>query len=260
MGPFVVLTALSLAFPAPEIGSDPDRGSASGRVIFEGDLTDPALKPLQADIDIFERVPLRVAVNGAKPNRIRSIPNEALIIDKQGRGVRNVIAWIGSKTVKVAPDVAKLPPLELTARNDRFSPRTFVLRVGQPLHLVSDDLEGAANFQGEFLANDAFNMLVPNGTPSKAWTPKTTEKLPLRIRNNICPWEMSWCLVLDHPHSDVTGTDGSFRLKNLPPGEHELWLWHESFGYVAKKHKITVTAGRSEVIPTIKLTVDKIAR
>ena len=37
-------------------------------------------------------------------------------------------------------------------------------------------------------------------------------------------------LVRDNPYMAITGDDGSFEIANIPAGEHEFILWHESVG------------------------------
>jgi hypothetical protein len=44
--------------------------------------------------------------------------------------------------------------------------------------------------------------------------------------------------VLSHPFYAVSGADGSFSIKGLPPGEYEIEAWHEKFG--AKNMKVKV--------------------
>jgi hypothetical protein len=36
--------------------------------------------------------------------------------------------------------------------------------------------------------------------------------------------------VISHPYFQVTGDDGSFVLKNVPPGSYTLAAWHERYG------------------------------
>jgi hypothetical protein len=40
----------------------------------------------------------------------------------------------------------------------------------------------------------------------------------------------SYVGVLGHPFYAVTGPDGSFSLKGVPPGKYTLVAWHEKFG------------------------------
>jgi hypothetical protein len=36
--------------------------------------------------------------------------------------------------------------------------------------------------------------------------------------------------VLPHPYFAITGDDGTFTIKNLPPGTYKLTAWHEKAG------------------------------
>jgi len=43
-------------------------------------------------------------------------------------------------------------------------------------------------------------------------------------------WMRAYVGVLPHPYFVVTGADGSFELRNLPPGEYTVGVWHETLG------------------------------
>ncbi len=55
-------------------------------------------------------------------------------------------------------------------------------------------------------------------------------------------WMTAYIGVVDHPYFAVTGSDGSFELPNLPPGDYEIEAWHELYG----TQTINVTVGESE--------------
>jgi uncharacterized protein (DUF2141 family) len=44
--------------------------------------------------------------------------------------------------------------------------------------------------------------------------------------------------VLPHPYFAVTGSDGTFQIKNLPPGEYTMVAVHEKFGEQTMKVKV----------------------
>ena len=50
--------------------------------------------------------------------------------------------------------------------------------------------------------------------------------------------------VLDHPYFAVTGKDGSFELKNVPPGTYTVAAWHEKLGL--KLEAVTIVAGAKQ--------------
>jgi hypothetical protein len=41
--------------------------------------------------------------------------------------------------------------------------------------------------------------------------------------------------VVDHPHFAVTGADGAFELKGVPPGDYTVGIWHEQYGVQSVK-------------------------
>jgi hypothetical protein len=52
----------------------------------------------------------------------------------------------------------------------------------------------------------------------------------------------SYIAVVSNPYFQVTGADGSFNLKNVPPGTYTLVAWHESLGPMEQ----SITVGASE--------------
>jgi hypothetical protein len=51
-------------------------------------------------------------------------------------------------------------------------------------------------------------------------------------------WMSGWIVVEDHPYYAVTDQTGSFNLSNVPPGDYEVKVWHETLG--EKTQKVSV--------------------
>jgi hypothetical protein len=60
------------------------------------------------------------------------------------------------------------------------------------------------------------------------------------VKCNQHPWMKSYVGVLRHPFFAVSGADGKFEIKGLPPGTYTVATWHESFG--EKTQSVTVGA------------------
>ena len=60
------------------------------------------------------------------------------------------------------------------------------------------------------------------------------------VKCNVHPWMKSYIGVLRHPFFAITGADGSFEIKGLPPGDYTIEAWHEKYG--AMQQKVTVGA------------------
>ena len=68
------------------------------------------------------------------------------------------------------------------------------------------------------------------------------QEIMLPVKCNIHPWMRSYVNVVDHPFFAVTGGDGSFEIKGLPPGTYTIEAVHERF----KSQEMSVTVGASE--------------
>jgi hypothetical protein len=52
--------------------------------------------------------------------------------------------------------------------------------------------------------------------------------------------------VLDHPYFAVSGADGTFAIRNIPPGDYVLAAWHQTLG--TQELKVTITpSGQQQV-------------
>ena len=55
------------------------------------------------------------------------------------------------------------------------------------------------------------------------------EPAMVKVTCDVHGWMSSYIGVMTHPFFQVTGTDGSFELKDVPEGKYELEAWSEAF-------------------------------
>jgi hypothetical protein len=95
------------------------------------------------------------------------------------------------------------------------------------------------------VANTEFNEPQAQGTPP---ADKRLDKpeVMVPVRCDLHPWMTSYIGVLPHPYYTVSGEDGRFSIRNLPPGRYTLEAWHETLGTqtrdvtVAPRQTVTV--------------------
>jgi hypothetical protein len=63
-------------------------------------------------------------------------------------------------------------------------------------------------------------------------------EIMIPLQCNQHPWMRAYVSVLPHPYFAVSAADGSFQIKNLPPGEYTLVAVHEKFGEQTIKVKV----------------------
>lgn len=84
------------------------------------------------------------------------------------------------------------------------------------------------------------------GMPGKEGIAVTREfrapEVMVRIKCDVHSWMGAYVGVLDHPYHSVTGPDGTFQLKTLPPGQYVIEAWHERYGTATQN----VTVGPKE--------------
>jgi hypothetical protein len=234
-------------------------GGVSGRVVFDGDLQDPALRAYQGDLNLYAPMSIQDDLRGVAPRLIGKVPNHALPIDPRTRGIKNVFVYLKRKPEQVHPSLADpmSKPVEVVCRDHLFVPRALIVEVGQKVRMLSPD--GITNFRGGSIYNAEFNPLVTPDKPAE-WTPQKPERLPMKVQSDVDRAAVSWWLVLDHPYAFLTGPDGSFRLEKLPVGDHELTIWQEIVGYVEKKLPITIRADTIQELPPAKITAEQLKR
>lgn len=267
------LNGVSIAGAKNEQLGTPGWGSVVGRVVFGGDLNAPILNAYQKDVEIFYPRPLlenprrTIQVNGRRiqfdqpsrrPRVLATAANRKLILDPKTKGIKNAIAYLRTRRKRVHPSFEKhksRKPIELIAHDRLFSPRVFTLYVGQSLKVISKETKFPQTVKSLFYRNDNF---FENLHGEFVWTPKKHEFFPLRIIGSWRSAAIAYCLITDHPYSAVTTTDGSFRLDNLPAGEHELYIWHEELGYIAKKLPIRIMADQVLSLSEHKITAERL--
>jgi hypothetical protein len=76
-------------------------------------------------------------------------------------------------------------------------------------------------------------------------------EIMIRVKCNIHSWMHAFIGVLNHPYFAVSKDDGSFEIKNLPPGTYTIAVWQEKLG--TQEQQVTVAAhGNAEANFTFK--------
>jgi plastocyanin len=152
----------------------------------------------------------------------KDAPDESVVVGKKG-ALRNVVVFVKDAHFEGKP--APVAGAALDQKQCRYAPHVQALTVGTPLSLMNNDAI-LHNIHANESGMTVFNVAMPI----------KGQKLPVPMRKPglmklQCDaghaWMSGWIYVFDHPYFAVTDADGSFTIKDVPPGDHVLELWHE---------------------------------
>ncbi len=213
-------------------------GTIQGTVKFEG--TPPEAKSLEDD---FKSKPHCHTLHpNAKSEEVVVNPNKTL---------KNVIVYVKSGLPKGSfpvPSEAKT----VDQKGCTYVPHVMTLQTSQKLKIKNSDQKGVdhnVKALNRDNPNDQLYNVVKNGPGEDERTISKAQMVALAC--NVHSWMNGTIGVFDHPYHFATGDDGTFTLKDLPPGDYVIEAWHEF--YDPQEQKVTLKAkGTEEVTFTFK--------
>jgi plastocyanin len=189
-------------------------GKVHGRVLYRGGKPTKIVINMDSDVKCAEE-------HGGKP-----VTEDIVEIGKDG-GLKNAFVYIqsGLEGKKFEPPKE---PVVLDQKGCLFLPRTMGIRAGQPLALRNSDIV-THNIHPVPKNNREWEQSQPAGAPDAEHKFARTEVM-IPVKCNIHQWMHAYIGVVENPYYAVTGSDGSFELSNVPPGDYTLAIWHEKLG------------------------------
>jgi hypothetical protein len=142
-------------------------------------------------------------------------------------------------------------PAKINQEGCHYGPHVGGMMVNQKLKIINSD-STLHNIHCWAEKNPQFNI----GQPVKGMETEktfTTPEILIHFKCDVHKWMSAYLGVLTHPYYSVTGKDGAFTLKNLPPGDYVIEAWHEKYG--TQTQKVTVAdKDAKEVAFTFKAT------
>jgi len=161
------------------------------------------------------------------------VTTEEVLTDANG-GLENVVVYI-SDGLGAATFPIPAEPAVMEQKGCVYKPHLLAMRAGQKLNVVNSD-NTTHNIHPMPNNNREWNISQPHGVPLEQVFAR--EEIAIAVKCNVHPWMRGFIAVIKNPYFAVTGKNGSFSLKDLPPGSYTLQAWHEKMG--SKLQKVTV--------------------
>jgi plastocyanin len=198
--------------------------SVSGTVKFEG------AAPKSAKIDMSQ-----------DPNCTGSTTAENIVVS--GGHLENVFIYVKEGLGNRAFDAPKIPAT-LTQTGCKYKPHVLGVMVGQTITIVNSD-PTTHNIHPTPKDNREWNeSQAPQAPPLEKSFAR--EEILLPVKCNQHPWMRMFVNVVKSPFYAVSGPDGKFEIKGLPPGDYTIAFVHEKLG--EQDQKVTLAAKDSKTV------------
>jgi plastocyanin len=213
------LTACSSPAPPPPTGGgkkvdEATAGAVAGKVKLAGNPPKPETVRMSSDQAC-------VQVSGERS------PSDAVVVSGDG-AVQNAFVYIKDGVDPAYSFDIPTTAVVLDQKGCRYVPRVVGVRAGQPIEIVNSDAT-LHNVHALPMTNQEFNQGMKEKDPNLRHT-FTVPEVMVRFKCDVHGWMNAHVGVMANPFFAVTGADGSFDIKGLPPGNYTLAVWHETLG------------------------------
>lgn len=216
--------------PAAAPAAAPATGGATltGKVSFEG--SKPAMPAIKMDADAF-----------CKSEHKEPVYEQEVVVNPN-----NTLEWVLVYVKEGAAGNYPTPtePVTLDQHGCQYRPHVFGVMAGQPIKILNSD-GTLHNIHALPKKNAEFNI----GQPFKGM--ETVKKfdsveVPIRFKCDVHKWMGAYTGVFNHPFFAVTNDQGTFEIKNLPPGNYVIEAWHEKYGL--QTQNVTITGAEPKTL------------
>ena len=227
---FPALGPQKAATPADAAHADQNvAGEITGKVAFEG--TPPKTTPI-----IMAKDPVCSASHD------EPVYAEDGAVNSNGT-LPNVFIYVKEGAEKFNFPVPSAPAT-LDQRGCLYRPHVLGIMAGQELRIVSRD-PTTHNIHPLPKDNREWNQSQPPGA-APLLKKFARPEIMISVKCNQHPWMRAYIGVTRNPFYAVTGNEGTFALKGLPPGQYTLATWTATFG--TQEQKVTVRPGESTTV------------
>jgi hypothetical protein len=204
-------------------------GTVTGTVKFDG--MPPRMRPIN------------MATEPACARVHTTPPTTQNVVAGNAGALQNVVVYLKGDFSAYSFEPASAPVM-LDQKGCLYTPHVIATRVGQSIHVMNSD-PTTHNIHPVPVNNREWNeSQAPGSAPIMQSFAR--EEVAISVKCNVHPWMQSYIAVLSHPYFQVTGADGAFTLRNVPPGTYTLTAWHEQFG--SNEQSVTVGASESKTM------------
>jgi hypothetical protein len=221
--------ATTAAAPAANAAGAMGSSAVTGKITFEGAV--PANEKVKMSSDAY----------CAKQHPTEVSKDEILV--GADKGLANVFVYVKDGVKGTYPAPAANATID--QKDCTYHPHVFGMVAGQSLDILNSDAT-LHNIHALPEKNEPFNLGMP--VQGMKYTKKFDKpEVMVRIKCDVHGWMSAYVGVLPHPFFAVSAPDGTFTIKDLPPGTYTIEAWHEKLG--TQTQQVTVGDKETKTAP-----------
>ncbi|HZS48094.1 MAG TPA: carboxypeptidase regulatory-like domain-containing protein [Blastocatellia bacterium] len=201
-----------------------NEGTISGKVNFNGDV--PKAKTIDMSNDAY-----------CAGKHSGGATSDAITVN-DGK-FQDVLVYIKSDGLSKYKFDTPSSQVVLDQTGCMYAPHMMGMMTNQQLSVKTSD-QTNHNINAIAPNGDGFNEAQGAGAPDKKVKFAREEVIPVKCNQHS--WMKATIAVFKHPYFAVTGKDGSFEFKDVPPGTYTIVAFHPNYG----EKTATVTVGNKE--------------
>jgi plastocyanin len=129
---------------------------------------------------------------------------------------------------------ANQPPVVMDQKGCLYQPQILAIQTGQKLVVKnSDPCIHNVHCVPAVAGNPESNQVQMPGGPDLTLTFPQPEMF-IKFKCDVHPWMFAWVSVIDSPYYCLTGKEGKFIIKDVPPGKYTAEADHRKLGTLTK--------------------------
>ena len=217
-------------------------GNITGKVTLNG--TAPAEKPI---------TPLKEDATCGK--LVEGTPLTKFFVVGPNKELADVVVMLKSDSLKGKSTGATAAPVVLDQKGCEYVPQILAVQTGQKVLARNSDpvMHNVHTVPAAGSGNKEDNRPQGAGAADLTFTIPAAENF-LKFKCDVHPWMFAWVTAVDHPYFAVTGKDGTFTIKDVPPGKYKIVALHRKGAPTGIEQDIEVTAdgGKADFAVEVK--------
>jgi plastocyanin len=199
-----------------------DGGMISGMVTLAGQAPAPVRLEVSKDKDVCGMHPLY---------------DESLVVGSNN-GIANAVVTLAD--IKKGEPLTPLADVLFDQKGCEYIPHVIAFPAGSTIKIENSD-----GILHSIHTESTINTVVDMAQPGFKKTITVTIEKPevIKVTCDAHNWMEGWWYAAANPYYAVTGPDGKYTIKNVPPGNYTLEVWQEKLGVA--KQSVTVGKGAS---------------